>query len=175
MSIWGKIIGGTAGFALGGPIGAILGVIIGGRLTKTSNKFTSFNKIPHEQKQNIFALSFIILSAKIAKADGQVTDNEILAFKETHNSHLSNLFNTIQKDYTSILDRMPKSHIIDIINSNSGVGYKVSNWNMCSKEYLYDTLCNLSYSTTNLYCAKSWKELLNSIMSSTDFLYLKSV
>ena len=30
MSIWGKIIGGTAGFALGGPIGAILGVIAGG-------------------------------------------------------------------------------------------------------------------------------------------------
>ena len=30
MSIWGKIIGGTAGFALGGPIGAILGIMVGG-------------------------------------------------------------------------------------------------------------------------------------------------
>ena len=103
MSIWGKIIGGTAGFALGGPIGAILGVIIGGRLTKTSNKFTSFNKIPHEQKQNIFALSFIILSAKIAKADGQVTDNEILAFKEKFNipkdqlSQVGKIFNEAKK------------------------------------------------------------------------------
>ena len=29
MSIWGKIIGGTAGFALGGPIGAILGAMAG--------------------------------------------------------------------------------------------------------------------------------------------------
>ena len=29
MSIWGKIIGGTAGFALGGPLGAILGVMAG--------------------------------------------------------------------------------------------------------------------------------------------------
>ncbi len=29
MSIWGKIIGGAAGFALGGPIGALLGVVGG--------------------------------------------------------------------------------------------------------------------------------------------------
>ena len=27
MSIWGRVIGGAAGFALGGPIGAILGVM----------------------------------------------------------------------------------------------------------------------------------------------------
>ena len=29
VSIWGKIIGGAAGFALGGPIGALMGVIGG--------------------------------------------------------------------------------------------------------------------------------------------------
>ena len=28
MSIWGRVIGGAAGFAFGGPIGAILGVKI---------------------------------------------------------------------------------------------------------------------------------------------------
>ena len=28
MSIWGEIIGGTAGFALGGPLGAILGFMV---------------------------------------------------------------------------------------------------------------------------------------------------
>ena len=82
MSIWGKIIGGTAGFALGGPIGAILGMMVGGSLDRTSKRFSSSNKIPHNQKQNIFALSVIILSAKIAKADGQVTKDEIYAFKE---------------------------------------------------------------------------------------------
>ena len=36
----------------------------------------------NQQKQNIFGLSIIILSAKIAKADGVVTKDEILAFKE---------------------------------------------------------------------------------------------
>ena len=82
MSIWGKIIGGTAGFALGGPIGAMLGVMIGGSFDRSSKKFNKSKKIPDQYKQNIFALSVIILSAKIAKADGEVTEDEIYAFKE---------------------------------------------------------------------------------------------
>ena len=82
MSIWGKIIGGTAGFALGGPIGAFLGVMLGASLSKASKRYKNSNQIPHQHKQNIFALSIIILSAKIAKADGHVTKDEIYAFKD---------------------------------------------------------------------------------------------
>ena len=82
MSIWGKIIGGTAGFALGGPIGAILGVMVGGSFDRSAKPLTNTNQISNQQKQNIFALSIIILSAKIAKADGHVTKDEIYAFKE---------------------------------------------------------------------------------------------
>ena len=82
MSIWGKIIGGTAGFALGGPMGAIIGMMVGGSLDRTAKRFSNSSKLPPNQKQNIFALSVIILSAKIAKADGQVTEDEIYAFKE---------------------------------------------------------------------------------------------
>ena len=40
MSIWGKIIGGTAGFALGGPIGAILGMMVGGSLDRTTKRLS---------------------------------------------------------------------------------------------------------------------------------------
>ena len=82
MSIWGRIIGGTAGFALGGPIGAILGMMVGGSIARSVKNISHKTKISHQQKQNIFALSIIILSAKIAKADGQVTKDEIHAFKE---------------------------------------------------------------------------------------------
>ena len=39
MSIWGKIIGGTAGFALGGPIGAIIGIMIVSFQDILSNRF----------------------------------------------------------------------------------------------------------------------------------------
>ena len=41
-----------------------------------------YQDISNQQKQNIFALSIIILGAKIAKADGIVTKEEIEVFKE---------------------------------------------------------------------------------------------
>jgi len=86
MSIWGKIIGGTAGFALGGPIGAILGAMAGHSFDKRGRSYKSnYFKIPNNQKQNIYALSIIILSAKLAKSDGVVTKDEIFAFKEKFN------------------------------------------------------------------------------------------
>jgi len=82
MSIWGKIIGGTAGFALGGPIGAILGMMAGNVFDRSKNKSFNFHQVSNQQKQNLFALSIIILSAKISKSDGLVTKDEIYAFKE---------------------------------------------------------------------------------------------
>jgi len=82
MSVWGKIIGGTAGFAIGGPIGAILGVMAGNVFDKSKKSKFNFNQISNQQKKNIFTLSVIILSAKIAKSDGLVTKDEVFAFKE---------------------------------------------------------------------------------------------
>ena len=41
MSIWGRLLGGAAGFALGGPIGAILGVMAGSAFDKKKQR--SFN------------------------------------------------------------------------------------------------------------------------------------
>ena len=80
MSIWGKIIGGTAGFALGGPLGAILGMMAGNVFDKSKSKSFNFYQITNQQKQNLFALSIIILSAKLSKSDGLVTKDEILSF-----------------------------------------------------------------------------------------------
>ena len=82
MSIWGKIIGGTAGFAIGGPFGAILGVMAGNIFDRKKRSSFRYQDISNQQKQNIFALSIIILGAKIAKADGIVTKEEIEVFKE---------------------------------------------------------------------------------------------
>ena len=42
----------------------------------------NFSKISQEQKQQIFTISFIVLSAKLEKSDGQVTNDEIQAFKD---------------------------------------------------------------------------------------------
>ncbi len=115
MSIWGKIIGGTAGFALGGPIGAILGVMAGNMYDKKKKSKLNFNEIPNQQKQNFFALSIIILSAKLAKSDGVVSKDEIEAFKEKFkipNSDLANvskIFNEAKKStygYKQIADQV---------------------------------------------------------------------
>ncbi len=83
MTIWGKIIGSATGFALGGPIGALLGGVAGHAL----DKFKKKQKLPEKLalKQIGFTIGVIVLSAKMAKADGKVTKSEIKAFKEKIN------------------------------------------------------------------------------------------
>ena len=83
MTIWGKIIGSATGFALGGPLGALLGGVAGHAL----DKFKTKEKLPEELalKQIGFTIGVIVLSAKMAKADGKVTKSEIKAFKEKIN------------------------------------------------------------------------------------------
>jgi DnaJ like chaperone protein len=79
MSIWGKFIVSAAGFALGGPIGALIGAVAGHAINKIKTK----QKLPEENalKQIGFTVGVIVLSAKMAKADGRVTKEEIIAFQ----------------------------------------------------------------------------------------------
>ena len=79
MSIWGSLIGGMIGFSLGGPLGMLLGSVLGGKISRSSSSkdFSSF-----AQPQQVFALSLIVLSAKLSKADGQVSREELIAVKE---------------------------------------------------------------------------------------------
>ena len=78
MSIWGIIIGGTAGFALGGPIGGLLGAVAGHAV---ESKFNPSRPDPQATKRIAFTVAVIALSAKMAKADGVVTRDEIAAFR----------------------------------------------------------------------------------------------
>ena len=79
MSIWGSLIGGMIGFSLGGPFGMLLGSLLGGKISraKSSARFGSF-----AQPQQIFALALIVLSAKLSKADGQVSKEELVAVRD---------------------------------------------------------------------------------------------
>ena len=80
MTIWGKIIGSATGFAFGGPIGALIGGAAGHAL----DKFQTKQKLPEELalKQIGFTIGVIVLSAKMAKADGKVSKSEIKAFRK---------------------------------------------------------------------------------------------
>ena len=79
MSIWGIIIGGTAGFALGGPIGGLLGAVAGHAVEK---RLGPVSADPQANKRVAFTVAVIALSAKMAKADGVVSRDEIAAFRE---------------------------------------------------------------------------------------------
>ncbi len=80
MSVWGKILGGAAGFALGGPIGALIGAIAGHAVDKF--KDSTGGEASDATKQIAFTIGVIVLGAKLAKADGQVTRDEVDAFKQ---------------------------------------------------------------------------------------------
>lgn len=82
MSIWGKVLGGAAGFAMGGPLGALLGAAAGHAVDKMRAGAEHGGGAQHgEERQVAFTLAVIALGAKMAKADGTVTRDEVDAFK----------------------------------------------------------------------------------------------
>ena len=140
MSIWGKLIGGAAGMALGGPIGAILGIAAGHGVDKVS-KFDideSNKKFSNDQKEQIFATSVIAISAKLAKADGKISKSEILAFKKIFEfpaedeKAISNIFNSAKEnidDYKDIAEQVYKVFksdrglLFELLNSLFSIAY----------------------------------------------------
>ncbi|MCB1549457.1 MAG: TerB family tellurite resistance protein [Hyphomicrobiaceae bacterium] len=98
MSIWGKLAGAAAGLAIGGPIGALLGGLAGHFGLDRDRQGTG------QQKDIAFTVGVIALSAKMAKADGVVTESEIDAFKEVFKippgeaANVARVFNLAKQD-----------------------------------------------------------------------------
>lgn len=78
-----KWIGGTLGWALGGPIGAILGFAVGSMVDNTTIGVQSFgagnanSNFRYRTTRNDFEVSLVILSAAMMKADGKVMRSEL--------------------------------------------------------------------------------------------------
>jgi DnaJ like chaperone protein len=91
MKIWGKIVGGTAGFALGGPIAALLGVMAGHAVDQyvleerpSDETAPAAPRDPKDHpglRQIAFTIGVIALGAKMAKVDGEVTRAKLEAFR----------------------------------------------------------------------------------------------
>ncbi|KAA5607544.1 DnaJ domain-containing protein [Roseospira marina] len=94
MSVWGKIIGGVGGFLVLGPLGALVGAAAGHAVDKegwpswlgggTSDRpglRERIGKATADARQQVFAVGVIVLGAKMAKADGHVSRDEVAAFK----------------------------------------------------------------------------------------------
>jgi DnaJ like chaperone protein len=93
MGYWGKIIGGTAGFFVGGPYGAVIGATLGhaadtGTARTVRRPFQNGPAINPARiagmfgrREEVFAVTVTVLAAKLSKVDGPVTRAEIDAFK----------------------------------------------------------------------------------------------
>ena len=93
--MWGKIIGGVAGFAMGGPFGAVVGAALGHAADSGSlPRGFSIPGIPGMagmgatrtaaltgKRDQLFAVGVVVLAAKLAKCDGPVRRAEIDGFK----------------------------------------------------------------------------------------------
>lgn len=104
MAIWGKILGAAAGLAVGGPLGALVGGLAGHAYDKFQDDRDDAGDQPSLAKQTTFAIAVVALSAKMAKADGTVTRDEIAAFKQIFHvppdeiKNVGRLFDQARKD-----------------------------------------------------------------------------
>lgn len=126
MTIWGTVIGGVTGLALGGPLGALMGGVAGhafdrmrqggafATLEKGPEGFTRW-RTPEEEartraaetvasRQVLFTTAIVVLAAKMAKSDGVVSRDEIAAFKRLFRipaneaEGIGRLFNDAKRD-----------------------------------------------------------------------------
>ena len=90
MGVWGKILGGVAGFFTAGPLGAVVGAAMGHAADEGAAGRGVFRPSPHGaadiaallgSREQLFAICVVVLSAKLAKCDGPVKREEIDAFK----------------------------------------------------------------------------------------------
>lgn len=106
MAIWGKILGGAAGLLVGGPLGALVGGLAGHAVDKFRESTTDAEGDVgrHQVKQVAFTIAVIALGAKMAKADGVVTREEIKVFKRVfrippnEEKNVGRVFNLARQD-----------------------------------------------------------------------------
>ncbi len=83
MSWWGKVIGGAFGYALGGPIGALLGVVVGHQFDRglqialQSQGGFGTAAGDKERVQTVFFTTVFSVMGHLAKIDGRVSEDEI--------------------------------------------------------------------------------------------------
>ena len=100
MSYWGKVLGGMAGFAMGGPMGLLFGAALGHAADTGSLPSFGGRALPFEsariaallgRREQLFAIGVTVLAAKLAKCDGPVSRKEIDAFKASFKIPVQNV------------------------------------------------------------------------------------
>ncbi len=81
MSWTGKILGGGIGFMFGGPLGALIGAFIGHNIIDSKDKGGDHKPGDIQRKHHIFLVTTFSMLAKLSKADGRVSQEEISAIE----------------------------------------------------------------------------------------------
>lgn len=103
MNWWGKIIGGTVGFMIGGPLGGLLGVALGHQADKGSLRSEGSPSGDPERVQTAFFTATFSVMGHIAKADGRVSEDEIVLARHVMQSMaLTPLMETMAKRLFSV-------------------------------------------------------------------------
>ena len=152
MSIWGKILGGAAGLALAGPLGALVGAIAGHAVDRYRAAQGEEGKAD-PTKSIAFTIGVIVLSAKMAKADGVVTRDEIDAFKQIfrvpphETDNVAKVFNQARRDsagfepYAKQLAGMFRDNPVvleELLNCLAFIAHADGSLHPAEKEYLQD-------------------------------------
>ena len=103
---YGKWIGGGLGWAFGGPIGAILGFALGSMFEGMSSGQYAYRGTPRGD----FAMSLLVLSAAVMKADQKVMRSELdyvraffyRQFGDTEGARLIQMLNEILKQHINV-------------------------------------------------------------------------
>ena len=82
MSFWNSAIGGFIGFSLGGPLGGLIGAVIGSKIGSKKHANSNHRFTSNQQQQAAFFAALFACLAKLAKADGIVSEKEIRAFRQ---------------------------------------------------------------------------------------------
>lgn len=83
MGWWGKLVGGALGFAIGGPLGALLGAAMGHNLdVGMGGGRSALHGGNQERIQTAFFTATFSIMGHVAKADGRVTQDEIMMARQ---------------------------------------------------------------------------------------------
>ena len=159
MSWWGKLIGGYVGFALGGPIGALLGVALGHSFDKDISPAPPHFPFVRQQNRSqaaFFTATFSVMG-HICKADGRVTPDEIntasmimsqMALSPAQKDAAIALFNEGKKD------DFPLEDVLAQLRSELGLSKNI-------KRVFVEIQCSAAYADGVLHPAE--KKLLENI------------
>ena len=140
MSFWNSAIGAMIGFTIGGPIGALAGGVLGAKFGKRKGSF-SFSS--NQKNQVAFFAALFACLAKLAKADGKVSREEIQAVDRFIKDRFK--FNSDQRKFAIEIFNRAK----DDANSYEDYAYQLSDLLKANKNALlvfYELLFELAMS-----------------------------